>query len=329
MSWKLSRAVGSPDGADGDERQRASKRAKALRWCRRASAFREGAVCCRAVSQSWRCAALATFAATLFAASGACLLTSDLDRLDREGPGSEGGGSSGCPADMVAASLSDGGAFCIDRYEATVDQYRAFLAGADASTQGPRCAWNDSFSPSRSGQCTAYDFTSVQGKTPITCIDWCDAAAYCGASGKRLCGNLARPGETTQLDDANLEIELSTSEWVFACGGAAPRRAFPYGDIFDAARCIDKGAGPTQRSSTCEGSIPGLFDMSGNVSEWDDTCLPTGDPANDPCRGRGGAFWCANSGVPEDQNLLRCDRPQSGERSAAYTDRGVRCCKTP
>jgi len=44
---------------------------------------------------------------------------------------------------------------------------------------------------------------------------------------------------------------------------------------------------------TCEGGLDGLFDMSGNVSEWTSEC-----DANDYCQVKGGAF--------EDDDNLTC-----------------------
>jgi hypothetical protein len=65
------------------------------------------------------------------------------------------------------------------------------------------------------------------------------------------------------------------------------------------------------------GASPFLYHMSGNVSEWEDSC--DGSGPNDPCNVRGGSFG-------DGELALRCDGPEKAARNTAALDRGFRCC---
>jgi hypothetical protein len=140
---------------------------------------------------------------------------------------------------------------------------------------------------------------SVAGAEPWTSVTWDDAAAACEASGggKRLCDE---------------------EEWFQACEGPA-RLAYPYGESYDEDRCngLEHGAGvPVQTGSMagCEGGVPGLFDMSGNVWEWVDRC------ADGLCRVRGGSFNRREVG-------LRCSADLGFDPAERYGAIGFRCCR--
>lgn len=70
---------------------------------------------------------------------------------------------------------------------------------------------------------------------------------------------------------------------------------------------------------TCEGGHPGLFDLSGNVLEWEDSCNETAG-SQDLCRYRGGSFL-------DDASSLACgDGSGVGDRSFKGAGVGFRCC---
>src|SRR5262249_40663852 len=108
---------------------------------------------------------------------------------------------------------------------------------------------------------------------PVHAVDWCDAFAYCAWAGKRLCGRIAG-GSVDPTFGTDLASE---SEWYNACSRGG-QHAYPYGDTYDPRACngLEYGAGtgpqlPVGSLSSCTGGFAGLFDMSGNVSEWEDS----------------------------------------------------------
>jgi formylglycine-generating enzyme required for sulfatase activity len=71
------------------------------------------------------------------------------------------------------------------------------------------------------------------------------------------------------------------------------------------------------QAATCEGGYPGIFDMSGNVEEWQDACVEDLG-ADDLCLARGGSY----TGV-----LPTCDMAIGHKRSQDNAlGRGFRCC---
>ncbi len=225
------------------------------------------------------------------------------------GAAGSGGGVFSCPAGMIAIA----GGFCIDPTETTNGDYAAFLAsGPDPSAQTPPCDWNTSFDPS-----SGWPVGSSDNDRPVTFVDWCDAAAYCQSRGKRLCGALdGGSAIVTQFDDA------AQDEWFHACSDAGAN-IYPYPGPYDGTACngVDFGVGAsiTVGSATgCQGGTQGLFDMSGNIYEWEDSCTASSD-ATDACRMRGGAY-------NNNAALLRCDVDATSERSTTSVTIGIRCC---
>ena len=150
---------------------------------------------------------------------------------------------------------------------------------------------------------------------PAVDVDWCDAYAFCSWAGKRLCGKI---GGGSGDDDGG------ANQWLHACsfGGA---HVYPYGGAYSPTACngIDFDAGallPVGTLGTCVGGYVGLFDMSGNALEWDDTC--DGPAMTDRCRLNGGSFL---NTAPE----LRCDFVNGAPRSARFPYVGFRCCSSP
>jgi formylglycine-generating enzyme required for sulfatase activity len=223
------------------------------------------------------------------------------------------------------------------------------------STQDARCAHNASFVPGVFGQevkdvvlaevmdpdfpameadCSGWierQLENLGDDLPMVCVDACDARAYCRWIGKRSCGELGEDGELdiTQGPGAGRHSDPDLSEWYRACSNAGAT-AFPYGDTYEAGTCVDASYSPNVTQDVgaqtgCEGGFPGLFDMSGNVSEWANECTRYGiHPATDNCLARGGPYYYGGGG--DDGADLRCD-VFSDKLSINQTDNvGIRCC---
>jgi len=163
------------------------------------------------------------------------------------------------------------------------------------------------------------------GNHPQACVDWCDAYAYCAAVGKRLCGRIGGgPNGFADYADA------TKSQWYNACtsGGA---NSYPYGDAYMGSSCnaVDLGIGATVEVgslATCQSSVPGytgVYDLSGNVAEWEDSCISSTGPGDD-CQTRGGAFG-SPGGAVDCAQVPNLD-PHGTRRNSAYGVIGFRCC---
>jgi sulfatase modifying factor 1 len=260
--------------------------------------------------------------------------TSDLDSKTDAGEPREGGRSDAA----AESSASDGecpkkagpamvraGSFCIDRTEVTGADYAAFVAtDAGGSLEPPQCTWKHG----------KYDNGGlVNGESgPAGDVDWCDAYVYCKWAGKRLCGAIG--GGPAPYDSYK---NASVDQWFSACSG--PKHdLYPYGPTFEQARCnglLEDGGYPDGASTytvlpvgskpECVGGYPGIFDMSGNVAEWEDSCDDGegGDAAAQPCNYRGGS---AHSGETELSCPNQASFSQNYARSRSTDDLGFRCC---
>lgn len=243
--------------------------------------------------------------------------------LDARGIAHDGGGPLRCPEGLegpvlvlVQAPLdAPVSAYCIDSTEVTSGQYAAFLSKGFAK-QDPWCEGNTSFEPGSAAAGPDY---------PEMGADWCDAFAYCRWAGKHLCGKITAKPEGERLGPADY-ANPAASEWFNACS-AGGTRAYPYGDTFDPSACktqpdIDPttaAAAPVGSLATCEGGVPGVFDLAGNVAEWENTCSDfTG--STDYCATRGGMFVSGNA------DTQRCDKVNPAQRSFAVAPLGFRCC---
>jgi len=217
----------------------------------------------------------------------------------------------------------------------------------------PRGAWPPATSPPGPPQVT--NGLPFNLSLPVHYVDWCDAYAYCKWSNKQLCGLIN--GGTLATTDAN---DSTKSAWYNACS-AQGTKAWPYGTSFDQDKCNGAGAGapgpivsnPTAEGygypanqdtgvytvvdsdlagnftnvqhGACQGGSVGVYQMSGNVAEWEDSC--DGADAAAACRLRGGSYTASNVG-----GTLQCDAARSLGRLPAVADPdplrdvGIRCC---
>jgi len=227
-----------------------------------------------------------------------------------------------CVAKMVTITAPSGYSnYSIDATEVTKGQYDAWLATSPSlpASTDKNCGWKSTGSYAE--QDMGYTGTDA-GHHPVTDVDWCDAYAYCAGVGKRLCGAIGG-GSNAYASYA----DASTSQWYRACSSAGTH-TYPYGSTFQSTYCngSDYGAGTTVEVGTltnCQSSVSGytgVYDLSGNVWEWEDSCYSTGVSAN--CRFRGGSLGYSS-------DVLTCGNGNSfGGRNNAYGSVGFRCCSS-
>lgn len=231
------------------------------------------------------------------------------------GQAGSGTSSSGvCPA-LGGEKLVLASGFCIDETEVTAAHYQAFVDQHPSVSEQPyACQGNLSFA---SG-CSA----PQPEKQPVRCVDWCDARAYCASVGKKLCGSSASSAASSGAMPYDAPANALENQWYSACshGGEV---AYPYGDDYDAAACwgADRpqvGVATVKSAQACVGGYAGLWDMSGGVAEWVDSC--NGEKGmTDACHIRGGS----SSGSSEQ---LRCDWQSATPRDTSSSFIGFRCC---
>jgi len=220
------------------------------------------------------------------------------------------------------------GGYAIDATEVSRAHYEAWIATNPSTAVQPSfCAWNTNFTP----KCEWPPGTEAD--RPVVCLDWCDAHAYCEAIGKRLCGRIGG-GE----NDFSAYADPTQSQWYNACSSAGLNN-YPYGgdpsvyeyDGYDAQKCNGKHLGvgtslPSGTLSSCQSSVPGfegVYDLSGNVQEWEDSCDGNAGGA-DTCRRRGGDF---NVGLNSGSGYgMSCSDAYSAFRDGYGALTGVRCC---
>jgi hypothetical protein len=204
---------------------------------------------------------------------------------------------------MVKVTDTNGSVFCIDRFEASLDD-GALGRVHQGDTDGVVTDADDALLTT-DGSTTARALV-VLGALPASSISWYQAVAACANAGKRLC---------------------SVAEWELACRGPKGY-AYPYGEANDETACNGFFAyGVEQPAATgsygrCHSDF-GAYDMSGNVEEWTATpverVVGTGALIDRAVRGGG---YGANAAA------LACAGPEfHAPPGSVALDRGFRCCR--
>jgi formylglycine-generating enzyme required for sulfatase activity len=231
------------------------------------------------------------------------------------------GGVCACPQRMTPIETSPGSNhyYCMDEYEVTIWEYEMFLDYYPKQQQHDRCSHKTGYQPAAWPQRLGdYDLR------PVTDVDWCDAFTFCAEHGKHLCGRAWSWGYTgfEQFGESD-----SNGEWFNACSVTATLK-YPYAaDSYDPLACngVEAMYGGTLSATAMPGcSLYGIlppYHLSGNVAEWEDACQrsDSDDPAEDPCRFRGGSYQSDAAG-------LTCSAYEWQSRSFSSPLVGFRCC---
>ncbi len=216
-----------------------------------------------------------------------------------------------CTAKLVGVT----GGFAIDATEVTCTQYEAWLGTNPAVWgQDSHCGFNTSYTPSCAWP------PGTKGNHPVGCVDWCDAYAYCKGVGKRLCGRIGG-GPNAYEEYAS----ASTSQWYAACssGGTGEYPSWAC-NVWVAGSGTDTTV-PVGSMSACQSSVPGyagVYDLTGNVSEWEDSCNGV-QGADDVCQLRGGSYGSYHSSCDLEGGRRR------GAQDGSFDGIGFRCCSSP
>lgn len=218
-----------------------------------------------------------------------------------------------CPVGLPGPELvwMPGTTFCIDATEVTNAQYDQYRQAYDGGWGTGACSWVDKSAPSGTTVGLGDD------DKPVARVHWCDAALYCKWAGKHLCGAIG--GGTIPQ---NAVADAAASQWLSACSDGG-QSAYPYGSKYVKPNCnTDSQTGQAQVVGSfkqCVGAPSGVFDMSGNVAEWVDSCNGSAN-SYDQCTVMSGDYYS------NDQDS-RCIRTQTRNRNDIYDDTiGFRCC---
>jgi formylglycine-generating enzyme required for sulfatase activity len=187
----------------------------------------------------------------------------------------------------------------MDATEVNNAQYAAFLAAGYPTGLNNWCSWNTTQVPTNAWPATG------RNSYPVVFVDWCDAFDYCAWAGKRLC-------ELPELQNACTKMGS---------------QAYPYGNTYDGAKCVGYDFNGTPGSDgqdaarpvgtpTCEGGFSGVFDLTGNVYEWANTCFTYSGYPYANCNVSGGSFKTAAS----------CATATGDNIDIPANDLGFRCC---
>jgi formylglycine-generating enzyme len=230
-----------------------------------------------------------------------------LDAAERSCPHAHGGAMV-----FIDAGIAQ---FCIDETEVTRGQFNDFLAAKTFAAPAHCDGW-------RTPPPTA-DVVSGKEDVPVSNVQWCWAHAYCQWAGKRLCMKLGGtdPGESAAS---------TGGEWSYACANGKLGSRYPYGDAYDATKCVTAPGTSLQKvgaAKECHGigaPFERVHDLLGNVSETDGyvffTSSREGPSAPFSIRIHGGSYG---------DGPRACDQVEEMGFGNAPANVGFRCCDDP
>lgn len=175
----------------------------------------------------------------------------------------------------------------IDARPVSAAEYAAWVAThPDPALQAGPCRQNHAFETDAS--CLRLISPCRGPACPATCVDWCDAVAYCQAVGKRLCGALS--GGATSWRRFN---HAGASQWHNACVAQS------------------RDAGPRIHL--------------GHVGQWEDACEHAGASAR--CRTRHSTRGLPGRHDAAAARIVTCDPANAYPRLSHWRHVGFRCCR--
>ena len=230
-----------------------------------------------------------------------------------------------CVAKMAEITAPTGdSAYNIDVTEVTKFQYDSWLGTNPAlpAASDANCGWKLTGSYAEQGTYRVYTGADA-AHHPVVYVDWCDAYAYCKGVGKRLCGAIGG-GSNAYASYA----DATDGQWYRACSSGGVN-SYPYGTTYQETYCNGYdywNDNSTTMQTVVVGSLAncvtsatgyaGVYDLSGNVYEWEDSCSGTGQSAL--CHILGGAFNYTSAS-------LTCGGTYNNLNSGYYNI-GFRCC---
>ncbi|MBT3223826.1 MAG: SUMF1/EgtB/PvdO family nonheme iron enzyme, partial [Proteobacteria bacterium] len=186
-----------------------------------------------------------------------------------------------CPQQTVEIP---GHTACIDTTEYTNAEYAAFLNTNGDTCDGEPCIDNTWGFSRLENSTSKWTVETGYEAYPVVEVTWYGAKVACESEGKTLCDE---------------EV------WQAACSNDGVQ-TYPYGDTLESDYCNGPGQGSdvveTASLPNCEGSVSGLFDMSGNAVEWTNTCIT--DAYGFLCRARGGSWYLYDEHLACDHKTL-------------------------
>lgn len=176
--------------------------------------------------------------------------------------------------------------FAMDAKPVSLGQYNAWLAKRpDPALQTGPCKDNRSFA--LDAACAKRRPACPGGACAVTCVDWCDASAYCQAVGKRLCGRIGGGATTWRSFERS-----NQSQWYNACVAQSNQRG------------------------------PAI--TLGRVWQWEDCC--NGEGVTALCRTRTFTRGQPGRHDAAAQRLVHCGAANAYGRHTSWPHVGFRCC---